>query len=234
MSLSRFLILVLVFTITIQISAQDPKTAPSGATSTAPAVSVPAFQNSNCPVMGKPASAKLFVDTDYGRIYVCCAACNKKIRQDPAGTHKAAYPKITKLNNDVCPITGEKIEPGSPTVLLQGYEVNLCCKDCIKPAQENAQMVLVKLLKPKVTVVGNKTCPVTGKAVEKNSVVLVGDELVNLSSVKCVDEVQKAPAEMLKKAKESAAKDSQPKEAEKKTPTETKKSGHEGHGHGHD
>ena len=46
-------------------------------------VSVPTFQNVNCPIMGKPSSTSLFVDTPMGRIYTCCPPCNAKIRRDP-------------------------------------------------------------------------------------------------------------------------------------------------------
>ena len=42
-----------------------------------PEVTVPTWVNANCPIMAKPASAALFVDTTFGRIYVCCAGCNK-------------------------------------------------------------------------------------------------------------------------------------------------------------
>jgi hypothetical protein len=167
-------------------------------------VAVPTFQNVNCPIMGKPTSTALFVDTPKGRIYTCCVPCNAKIRKDPDTAHKAAYPRITKLDNKICPVTANAIQAGSPTLVLQGYELSVCSNACIPAAQDNSQIVLTKLLNPKVRDLGNAVCPLTGKAVEKNAFVLIGDDLIRLSSTRCVDIVRQAPEEALRKAKESA------------------------------
>jgi hypothetical protein len=169
-----------------------------------PTVSVPTFQNVNCPIMGKPSSTALFVDTPMGRIYTCCPPCNPKIRRDPVMAHKAAYPKITKLENKICPITGKAIPAGAPTVVLQGYEFSVCCKDCIQPAQDNSQIVLTKLVHPQVRDLANTSCPLTGKPAEKNAFVLIGDDLIHLSSTRCLEVVRNAPEETLRKAKKSA------------------------------
>jgi hypothetical protein len=165
------------------------------------AVTLPTFQNVNCPIMGKPTSTTLFVDTPMGRIYTCCPPCNAKIRRDPATAHKAAYPKITKLENKTCPITGKAIPAGAPTVVLQGYEFSVCCKDCVQPAQDNSQIVLTKLVYTQVRDLGNTVCPLTGRPAEKNAFVLIGDDLVHLSSTRCFQVVLSAPEETLKKAK---------------------------------
>ncbi|MCK6461426.1 MAG: hypothetical protein L6Q95_16215 [Planctomycetes bacterium] len=172
----------------------------------APAVTVPTFANANCPIMGKKASLKLFVDTPKGRIYMCCVKCAKEIRKDPDRAHAAAYPKIEKATNTVCPVTGEKIpEKDVPTVVLQGYEIPLCCKDCEEDARKNSQITLVKATNPKAKDIGNQACPVTGKPVAPNAFVLIGDDIVRLSSPECVEAVKKDPAAALKKAKELAA-----------------------------
>lgn len=208
MSRSSFLIVLLISSITLPALGQDPKpapqpapTPPAAATEKAPTVTVPTFQNVNCPIMGKPSSTSLFVDTPKGRIYTCCPPCNAKIRKDPDTAHKAAYPKITKLDNKVCPITGNAIQPDSPTLILQGHEFRVCSTSCVTAAQDNSQIVLTKLLNLKVRDLGNTVCPLTGKAVEKNAFVLIGDDLVHLSSTRCFEVVSKAPEETLKKAK---------------------------------
>src|SRR5436190_19197617 len=72
-------------------------------------VTLPTFQNVNCPIMGRPSSTALFVDTPLGRIYTCCLPCNAKIRRDPETAHMAAYHKITKLENKHSTITGQTI-----------------------------------------------------------------------------------------------------------------------------
>ena len=71
---------------------------------------VPRIANSTCPIMGKPASKLIHVDTRLGRIYVCCAPCIKKVRRDVERTYTAAYPTTKNAGNKVCPITKRKIE----------------------------------------------------------------------------------------------------------------------------
>jgi hypothetical protein len=168
-----------------------------------PTVSVPTFANVNCPIMGRPSSTSLFVDTPKGRIYTCCAPCNAKIRRDPDTAYRAAYPKLTKLENKACPITGKAIPADAPTLVLQGYEFSVCCKDCLQPARDNSQIVLTKLLYPQVRDVGNTVCPLTGKPVEKNAFVVIGEDLVHLSSTRCFQVVCSAPEGTLRRAKAS-------------------------------
>lgn len=47
---------------------------------------------------------------------------------------KAAKGKVidSKPVNSVCPVTGEEIEKGAPTVTYEGKTYALCCKSCIK------------------------------------------------------------------------------------------------------
>ena len=151
--------------------------------------------------MGKPSSTTLFVDTPMGRIYTCCPPCNARIRRDPVTAHKAAYPKVTKLENKICPITGKAIPAGAPTVVLQGYEFSVCSSECVRPAQDNSQIVLTKLVYTQVRDLANTMCPLTGKPAEKNAFALVGDDLVHLSSTRCFQVVADAPEETLRKAK---------------------------------
>ncbi len=172
-----------------------------------PAVAVPLFPNATCPIMGKRASTKLFVDTPKGRIYMCCVRCAAEIRKDPDRAHATAYPKVRKAANTVCPVTGEPIpEKDAPTVVLQGHEIPLCCKDCVEDARKNSQITLVKATNPEARDVNNPACPVTGKPVVPNVFVLIGDDIVRLSSPECVEAVKKDPAAALQKAKDLAAK----------------------------
>ena len=197
--MSRLVVLLALSLCAAAARAEDPPSA-------APAVTVPTFANTPCPIMGKKASLKLFVDTPKGRLYMCCVKCAKEIRNDPDRAHAAAYPKVQKTTNTICPVLGEKIpEKDSPTVVLQGYEIPLCCENCVEEARTNSQITIVKATNPKVRDVGNKVCPVTGKAVVPNAFALIGDDLVRLSSPECVEAVKKDPAAVLRKAKEMAA-----------------------------
>jgi hypothetical protein len=165
------------------------------------AVSAPTFQNAACPIMGKPALPKLFVDTDYGRIYMCCKACVKKIQADAKAAYETAYKDIKKHDNKTCPVTGDAIGAKSPTMSLQGHEFKLCCEGCRPKALEHSQIVLAKLANPKLTDVGNATCPLSGKPVAKNTFVLIGDNIVHLASDDAVEQVRKTPTKVLDKAK---------------------------------
>jgi hypothetical protein len=198
-TLSMLCLFVLATTLSTGL-AQESKPAASGL-----AVTVPTFQNVTCPIMGKPALAKHFVETPHGRIYMCCKACTKKINDDPEAAYKTAYPTAKKVGNKTCPMSGETLDAKAATVTVQGYEIGLCCSDCSKGVLENSQIVLAKLTNPKIADVGNATCPITGKPVVNNAFVLIGDDLVHLASADAVEQVQKDPTKALAKAKELKA-----------------------------
>lgn len=172
-------------------------------------VKVPEYGNGTCPIMGKPASLSLFVDTPKGRIYICCAPCIKKIKQDVDRAVRVAYPTTQAVGNDRCPITGNKTDGDSPTVILQGLEIAVCCTECVKTARRNAQVTIVKAKNPKARDVANATCPVTGEPADANLIILIGDDIVHLSSSLCVDAAKKAPAATLAEAKKIAARDAE-------------------------
>ncbi len=174
-------------------------------------VVVPAWPNPTCPVMGKPISTRLHTDTKYGRIYICCKACVKDIQSDVEPHYKASYPTTTKIENTVCPVTGRKLEgegaPKEPVlVLLQGREFKVADKEAGARAVEDAQATLAKLLDPKLFDVENATCPVTGEAVAKNTIVVHEGRIVRLSSPRVLDEYKKDAKKSLQKALEIRAK----------------------------
>lgn len=181
--------------------AQEPPPAPAPTPAQAPlAVSVPSYSNTNCPVMGKPISSKLFTDTEYGRIWICCKGCNKKIAADPEKAYKSAFPRTVKLDNAICPVSGKKIEGEPIVVQLQGHEVRLHSKECVAVARADSQVVLAKAVEPKLMDVANSKCPITGTAVAANVFCVVGDQIVRLSSTDCVEQVKKEPKAALDKA----------------------------------
>ncbi len=198
----RLCTVVVALATALPLAAQDSRPlvpAPRG-----PEVLVPTYPNATCPIMGKPASLKLFVDTaDFGRIYTCCAPCNRKIRADQAGTYKLSYPKTEKAGNTTCPVSGKPIGESKVTVLLQGREVALCCKDCIAPARADAQATLALAMNPKLIDLKNTLDPANGKPVAKNLVVVISGHLVRLSVAESIEDVKKDPAAALERAKAS-------------------------------
>lgn len=206
-------------------AAPQDKPAPPVPPAQAPAdaawkVSVPAFPNATCPIMGKPISVKLYTDTPRGRIYICCKACIKDIQADVEMAYKAAFPKQEKLANKVCPVTEKPITPESPRVEIQGFEFSVHDEAAAKRVADDLQAVLAKLHDPSLVDVGNRTCPVTGEAA-KNHVVVVAKQLIRLSTPKAVETVQQEPQRIVEKARQiraaqdaEAAKQPAPKPAE--------------------
>jgi hypothetical protein len=182
--------------------AAAPAQEPPAAKAAAPRVEVPTFANATCPIMGKPVSMPLFVDTELGRFYLCCKPCSKKVLADVQAAHKTAYPVVQELKNTVCPVSGEAIGEHALDVTLQGYRLKLCCSGCVAAAREHSQVTLVKATRPQVADAGNMTCPVTGKPVAANAFVVIDGTIVHLAGPKVADDVAKDPAAVLGKAKE--------------------------------
>lgn len=182
-------------------NTSKPASQPQGAAAGL-SVEIPVFPNAMCPIMGKPISTKLFVNTAYGKIYICCKSCTKKILADVDAAHRAAYPVIKKVDNTICPITGNKTGKDSKKVILQGYEFSVSNDASAAEAQAEPQITLVKITNNRAVDLKNPVCPVTSLPAEKDIFCIVGDSLImRLSSVECVDVVKKSPAEWLNKAK---------------------------------
>ncbi|MBL8901562.1 MAG: hypothetical protein JNM84_28300 [Planctomycetes bacterium] len=177
----------------------------AGLAQTPPSVEVPTFPNATCPIMGKKVSLPLFVDTELGRIYVCCKPCFKKIRANVPVAHKTAYPVVEELANTTCPVSGEPIGEDAVAVTLQGFRFRVCCEGCVVGARENSQVVLTKLRREKIVDVGNRTCPISAKPVQAHAFALVGTKLIHLAGPELVEQVSKDPQAALAKAEEIAA-----------------------------
>lgn len=168
-------------------------------------VTVPTYENATCPIMGKPSSKALFTDTDFGRIYVCCPPCMKKIQADAERAAKTAFPVVKQANNTVDPVTGAKIGDKPVLITLQGYEIALASEASVKPARANAQITITKAINPDVVDIGNQTDPVTGLPVVANAFVLIDRDLVRLSSPAVVEDVRRDPEKARAAAKAIAA-----------------------------
>lgn len=187
-----------------------------------PRVRVPAYPNVACPIMGKPISTRLFVDTEMGRFWVCCKGCDEDVLLYLADAHRTAYPVIEKVTNTVCPVTGKPIpEKDAPRLVLQGFEFSLCCASCVPKARADSQVVLAKLHEPKLVDLGNRTCPVSNEPVDARAFVVIDTTIVRISSAKHVLAVEEEPDKVLARARElraeelareKAAKESEAKE----------------------
>jgi hypothetical protein len=192
-------------------TAQQSKTAP------VEAVAIPAYPNSTCPVMGKAISTRLYTDTKYGRIYICCKACVKDIQEDVEYAYRTAYPETVKLANATCPLTGKPVDPKEPVrVELQGREFSVVDKAAAARAVEDAQATLAKLLDPQLTDVGNARCPTTGEAAGQNVIAVIEGRIVRFANLKAIEEARKDPKKALARAIELRAEEDREREARAK------------------
>lgn len=186
--------------LTAAIAQQAAPTPNAAATTAAPKT----FANATCPIMGKKVSLPLFVDTELGRIYLCCKPCIKKVLNNVAAAHKTAYPVITAVDNARCPVSGEPIGAHKVSVTLQGFRFQVCCEQCVDSARTHSQLVLQKLDRPDLIDVGNDKCPLQNEAVAAQAFAVIDGHIVHLSSPRLIDSVNKDPAGTLQKAKDIA------------------------------
>jgi hypothetical protein len=168
------------------------------------AATVPAYANRTCPIMGKEVSARLWTDTELGRIWVCCKSCIRDIHEDFETAYRTAYPETVEIQNERCPVTGAELDERSPRLELQGFRFGVRDQEAAAKARASSQIVLAKLRDPKLVDVGNDLCPIDGKPVAPNAFVVIDGRIVRLSSPKNVEAAQKDPARTLAKALEIA------------------------------
>lgn len=196
-----FCAIAAVFCLPLLISshAQEPQP-PS------PVVETPSYPNKSCPIMGKPTSARLFVDTAKGRFWVCCKSCYEEILADVEVAHQAAYPQVVTLMLKVCPVTDAPLPEQPHRVVVQGFDVPLCCKACEPDLLRDSQIHLALLANPKLVDLRNPRCPVTDEAVTANNFCTIDGVLVRLSSMRVLEEVKADAAKALAKARASVEK----------------------------
>lgn len=170
------------------------------------AARVPSYPNTSCPIMGKPSSLALFTDTDYGRIWLCCKGCIAEVHADPALAYKTAYPTEQRIETERCIVTGKAFQKDSPEVVLQGRRFRVFDAAAVEVARRESQLVLARLMEPTLVDVANTTCPIDGKPVVANALVVIDGRIVRLSSPKHARDAAEAPAKTLERALELARK----------------------------
>ena len=96
-----------------------------------------------CPLSGEPVNPKISFEYNGQKVYFCCARCRARFAKNPekyAGKLANCYCYQTR-----CPVSGEKIDPGSFTDLPTGQRVYFCCDDCKKPFLSKLEKYAPKL-----------------------------------------------------------------------------------------
>lgn len=126
--------------------------------------------------------------------------------------------KVIVLNNADCPVSGENIADSNdgdakkaPSVTYKGYEVDLCCKKCVKTFNADPDKYLEKAkesapkasrTKKELTVLNNADCPISGKAtgsMEKGANVVYKGYKVGLCCTGCTEKFNADPDAYLSK-----------------------------------
>ena len=111
------------------------------------------------------------------------ASGQEKPGAPPPGTPPAVAPKTNPVGpavptvltvivpffgNEKCPSTGKAVSH-EQSLEVEGQRVYFCCKNCLAKAKSSSktdQAALVAAAYKEVKAVGNKSCPVSGKAIE--------------------------------------------------------------------
>jgi YHS domain-containing protein len=125
-------------------------------------------------------------------------------RQDapkPAADAKAQGEKSEKsdkvivpfFGNDVCPMSGKPVNK-SKSLAVDGQTVYFCSGDCLKKAKTDPKAALAKAY-AETKAVSNKTCPVSGHAIDAKTAkeVTFESRKVTLCCGDCVGEFNKTP-----------------------------------------
>lgn len=200
MSTSLFLALWIAGATAQDAPRPEPTPPPSPPTEVA-TLTVPEFANTTCPIMGKPASASLFTDTAYGRIYVCCKPCIKKVQKEAEKSWKTAYPVVKPAGNALCPITGKAIDAAVPAVTVQGASIAVCCTTCPPKIAESTQIALAKANDAKLVDLANRGCPITGEETDPNTIAVIDGTIVRFANPKARSAAKADPKGTLEKAR---------------------------------
>ena len=118
------------------------------------------FGNLKCPVTGERVDDEVFAeyadkDNDvYGRVYMCCPGCEKKVEANLEKLYHSLYrtdkktgeeKKPLDLKNENCPISGKPVAEGQ-SIEYNGMIVHLCCPNCVKPFLASPDKHLVGLV----------------------------------------------------------------------------------------
>jgi YHS domain-containing protein len=116
----------------------------------------------------------------------------------PAADAKKAEVITPFFGNAKCPSTGKDVNH-EQSIEVDGQRVYFCCKNCVAKAKAAAkadQTALVAAAYKEVKAVGNKNCPVSGKAIEagKGKEETWQGHKVTLCCPNCEKAFQKEPA----------------------------------------
>jgi len=135
------LLLALLLSMTVFVSASETKTEKAKA-------------QTNCPIRGGAIDKVSFSDYKSQRIYYCCQGCDKTFLKAPdeyISEMNAKGINLAKIQT-TCPVSGEEVSTGNDFYKSKQGEVAVCCKKCLKKITANPIPYIQKLKKQGVTI----------------------------------------------------------------------------------
>lgn len=79
--------------------------------------------------------------------FAMCGSCGMESKaQGPAEDTAASGGAQEKVNNKICPVTGEAVDPANPvTVEHNGKVYNLCCGSCVDAFKKSPEKYAAKV-----------------------------------------------------------------------------------------
>jgi YHS domain-containing protein len=96
-----------------------------------------------CPVTEEPVDGKSFVETENGKVSLCCKGCVKKYKRSPQKYAAALANSYTYQT--MCPVMGGEIDPTVFTKTAKGVNIYFCCAGCDKKFTSDPQKYIPKL-----------------------------------------------------------------------------------------
>ena len=129
-------------------------------------------------------------------LVVSLIAFNFAVYAEDKKTDKAEKQFVIDLKNAKCPVMGGDALEGLYTI-HEGKMYHFCCNGCPAEFKKDPAKYIAKVVpvaekdQAKIEVVGNKECPVTGEAVDKNITAVKDGKLYYFCCNDCVKKFSK-------------------------------------------
>jgi YHS domain-containing protein len=173
--------------------------------------------NATCPLSGKAINAEFVFEYKGQTIGFCCADCRGKFEKNPeefiakVAEFKAPAPEPApevKIVNAKCPLSGKPVN-AKFTFTYKGATIGFCCENCLGQFSKEPDKFISKVteLNKQAKVDGpiNKTCPLSGKAVNAEFVAAYQGQTIGFCCGDCCKKFEADPAAFIAKVPEFKA-----------------------------
>ncbi len=154
-----------------------------------------------CPVMEELADLSIFVESDQGPVFLCCAECKDKYSSDPA-KYAANLEKQRDLLEKMpktqvrCPVSGKAVSKDA-FIEDAGKKISFCCKACPEGYKKEPAKFSKKLANAYTY---QTRCPVSGEPIDPAVFLdLKTKQRIYFSDKECVTKFNSEPAKYVEK-----------------------------------